>query len=525
MATSKKKTSKRPASKKKKKARGSGAPYEAEKSADAEAEVDAEKRADDFHGRTSVSPMVTAGAGGTAIFGGFIVEREKNTDVAGLKKYTTYSELLANVAIVAASVRYLFNLIGKAQWTVEPAKDAPSSARADDVAEQVDSIIHDMTTPWHRVVRRGATYLTHGYSWQEWTAKLRDDGAIGFLDIEVRMQKTIERWDCDESGTTLGVMQRSPQDQRERYLPRTKSIYVVDDTFTDSPEGLGILRHVAPKAKRLQRYEQLEGFGFETDLRGVPVGRAPYALLQNLVDKGKMSPADKAEAVQFLEDFIANHVKSEATGIVLDSMVYTGVDEARTPSSTHQWGVDLLKSSNTSQDAIGAAINRLIWEVALLFGTEGILLGKDGSGSLAMARDKSNSFGLVVDGALVEMALQFEKDVVETLGLLNGWDKLLLPSLRPEKLQHRDLREIAETLESLSRAGAPLDPADEAVNVVRGMMGLPEADVVEIVVDSVIPRGAGGGEGGGNEPVPNDPEKGEATPEANAGGVPQGEGE
>ena len=121
-------------------------------------------------------------------------------------------------------------------------------------------------------------YRFYGFSIQEWTARRRDDGFLTFADIAPRSQRTIERWDVDEAGQVLGALQRSPQTQEEIYLPREKLLYIVDDTLNDSPEGLGLFRHLVAPSRRLKRYEQLEGFGFETDLRGIPIGRSPVHL-------------------------------------------------------------------------------------------------------------------------------------------------------------------------------------------------------------------------------------------------------
>lgn len=433
-----------------------------------------------------VRPTQRAGTVGTAVQGGFVVEKEKNPQLTGLKKYTTYSELLANVEIVGACVRYFLNMVGKASWTVEPAEDG--GARAEEIAAQVESILYDMERPWHRVVRRAAMYRVYGFSWQEWIAKRRPDGAMGFFDVEPRTQSTIQRWDVDDAGIVYGVWQESPQSLQELYLPREKSVYVVDDTLSDAPDGFGLMRHVAPAAMRLQAYERLEGTGFETDLRGIPVGRAPYSVLEAMVKKKTISQAQMDAIVQTIEGFVTDHVKSAATGIVLDSMVYKASDEGATPSSSQLWGLDLLTANSTSQDAIANSINRLVRGVARLFGCEGILLGETGSGSLAMSRDKSQTFGLIVDGSLVELAGQFEKDLLGPLAAMNGWPEELIPSLKTEKLQHRDVVEIAETLEALGRAGAPLDPADEAVNVVREILGLPMVDVLELTEDASLRR-------------------------------------
>jgi len=434
----------------------------------------------EFRGRRSVGAFTTAGGIGTAIYGGYLSDVETNAALRGRKKFTTFDELFRNVAIVAASVRYLFNVIGKAEWTFNPAKDTGNDRLAQEVADFVEDALHDMTTPFHRVVKRGATFFTHGFSWQEWTAKRRDDGRIGLLDVEARVQKTIDRWDCDESGTVIGVGQRIDHGADELYIPRAKSLYVVDDTFTDSPEGLGVLRHAYPAAKRLERYEQLEGIGYETDLRGVPKVRAPYAEMK---DAG-LSDSQVAERVKFLEDFSKSHVRSEASGLVLDSITYD--DDEGKPSNVPLWDAELMSSSTSSADAVGKAIDRVIWHLAIMFGTEGLLVGRSGAGSLAMSKDKSSNSGLIVDACLSEVAPALNRDIVGVLCRLNGIPREFWPKALPEKLQQTELVDVADTLRAIAQAGAPLMPDDPAINAVRRLIGLPEVDLSAVDLDASL---------------------------------------
>lgn len=450
-----------------------------------EAQVETSKATDITpRGGKRVRPSSRAGTAGIAVLDGNIVDPETNAALKGTRKWKTYSEILSNVDIVGAAVRLLLNMVGKATWTVEPAEDG--GARADAIAETVEAVIHDMERPWHRVVRRAAMYRVHGYSWQEWISKKRSDGAIGFFDIEPRSPATISRWDVDEGGTVFGVFQESPQTYQENYIPRAKSVYVVDDTISDSPEGLGIMRHIAPAATRLQAYERLEGLGFENDLQGVPVGRAPYLALAQLVQAGTITQAQADGITEELESFVTDHARGKSTGLVVDSAVYKSIDEAGTPSSSAQWGVDLLSASNSSQPAVAKAIERLTRSIARLLGAEHILLGESGGGSLAMARSKAKNFGLIVDGTLVEIAQQFDKDLIGPLAEMNGWPDDLRPTFKTEKLQSSDITEIADALESLSRAGAPLDPADEAIDVVREILGLPKRDVSSMALDASL---------------------------------------
>ena len=419
--------------------------------------------------KTKSSPFASLGAPGTAVYGGYLVENEKDARLSGTQKYVTYSDILANTSIVAAGVRYFLNLIGKASWNVDPADDSPE---AETLAELVKDVIHDMSTPWHRVVRRSAMYRFYGFSTQEWTAKRRPDGKIGFLDIEPRAQRTIERWDTDRSGIVVGMIQRSPQTQQELYLPRGKMVYVVDDSINDSPEGVGLFRHLAQKATTLERYELLEAWGFERDLRGTPIGRGPLSEMARLVQNGTLTSTQVSALRAPLETFVKNALKGKDTGLVLDSAVYKSTGETQQPSSIPQWTVELLRGATTSQPDMAKAIERINREMARVLGVEQLLLGTDGSGSYALAKDKSQSFGLIVSSTLQELEESYQKDILIPLWDLNGWDRSLIPSFKVEQVQYRDIEQVTSALRDMAQAGAPITPDDPAVSEVRDLLGL-----------------------------------------------------
>ena len=431
-----------------------------------------------FSNTRRVAPTKTVGASGTAIYGGYIQENEKNTKLTGTEKYKTYSDILANTAIVAAGVRFFLNLIQKAEWSFNPADKTP---RAMELAELMEEIAHDMETPWSRAMRRAAMYKFYGFSIQEWTAKKRDDGVMGLMDIAPRAQLTIERWDVDETGRVKGCVQRSPQTSEEIYLPRPKLLYLVDDSLNDSPEGLGIFRNMVESVNRLQRYEQLEGFGYESDLRGVPVGRAPYAAIKVLQEAGTLSPEEAAAATRVLEDFIKKHLKNPGLGIVLDSAVYEGQDDASTPSSQQQWGIDLLKGSSAGLGDANTAIERVNHEIARLLGVEHLLLGQT-RGTQALSEDKSFNFGLIVSSTLGELSESVNRDVVRSIAEINGWPRELWPKAQTEEIQFKSPKEITEALYDLARS--MLDPEDPAINVIRRQLGLPDALVINDQIDA-----------------------------------------
>lgn len=430
------------------------------------------KALDLIGGTTKVNPMETRGHGGVPTFGGFISDVEKNPTLKGVQKYTTYSNVLVNTSIVSAGVRYFTNLVAKATWKAEAVDDTPQAIEA---AEFLESVLNGTETSWSRIVRKSSLYRFYGYSIQEWTAVRRPDGKIGLKDIESRPPSTIERWDIDMTGTLTGVVQRSQHTQKEIYLPRPKLVYLVDDCLSDSPEGLGLFRHLVDPAQRLARYEVLEGFGFEADLRGVPVARAPISRMAQLVEQGLMTAEQKAAAEKPLRDFITNHIKNPKLGLLLDSSPYFSLDEAGSPSGTPQWAVDILNVNTSSQEAVAAAIGRLNMEIARILNVEGLLLGADSKGSYALSRDKTNALYLIVDSSLNEIREGYQKDIVDRLWELNGFDPALKPKLKTEAIQFRDIEQVTAALRDMATAGAVLAPNDPAVNEVRDMVGLSHA--------------------------------------------------
>lgn len=431
--------------------------------------------------RRRVAPTKSVGAPGTAIYGGYVVENEKSPDLSDSRRFLTFSEILANTPIVAAGTRYFVNLCAKASWGFNPSKE-DRDGRYAELAEGI--LTDDPATSWSRIVRRAAMYRFYGFSVQEWVARRREDGVMTLRDVAPRPQLTIERWDVEDDGTVRGIVQVSPQTQEEIYLPRERVVYLVDDTLNDSPQGLGLFRHLISSSHRLSRYEQLEGFGYETDLRGIPVGRAPYAELRRAVKDGEITEVEAQNAVAAIERFVERHVKRPDLGLLIDSAVYESLDAEGTPSSAKQFDLSLLQGNSTSQPEIAKAIDRINKEMARVLGVESILLGDGDRGSQALARDKTQQFSLSVEATMGEIAEGFAKDLLERVWQLNGWPAETMPELQPEAVQYRDIEQMAVALRDLAAAGAPLLPNDPAVVEMRSLMGLSSPDPVDLEMDA-----------------------------------------
>ncbi len=366
----------------------------------------------------SPEPTETLAVGGTAVYGGYLQVNETDSSLVGRAKYKTFSEAIANVAIIAAG---------------------------------------------------------------EWVAQRDEEGVIGFKDVITLPQVTIERWHLDKDGWMAGCVQTSPQTGTQVSIPREKMVYVVDDALNDSPEGLGLLRHVADSVARLNRLQELEIFGFVGDLRGIPIGRAPLMELDKAVENKSITQAKAEELIAGMEAFVQRHIKSPDLGMLIDSTPYKGTGENRTPVATAQWGIELLDGGAYNLDAVAKAIVRIQREIARVLGVEHLMLGENSAGSRSLSEDKTQAFALLVDGTLKEIRTAVQKDMLEPLWELNGWPKELMPTLKTDSIAFRNVAEMASSLRDLAVAGVQLDRQDEAVNEILDLMGLARLAKLEAI--------------------------------------------
>lgn len=408
---------------------------------------------------------------------------ERKLNLIGQARFDEFDRMVRDTSIIAAGVRLFLNLIANAVWTVNPPEGLNGNEEpvAQGYADQVYEMLFDMTTPWASVIRKIAMYRMQGFSIMEWTAKKREDGAIGLLDIEHRPQRSIARWLRDPSGTVMAVMQRIPGLQ-DATLPRAKIIYAVDDTLTDSPEGMGLYRHLAETADRLRLFLELEEVGFTTDLRGIPIARAPLGEMKKEVEDAgvagsedrKRAEARRGAMLRPLRDFIDKHVRNKKTGLMLPSDTFSGstADKGTTVSTTPKWALELLNGESTSFDSMANAVNRMNQELARILGVEHLLLGSDGSGSLALARSKVGTFYLTVTSTLLDLVEVLDRDVITPIADLNGWPDHLRPEMGVNEISDRDIEQVLTALKDLATAGAPLMPDDPAVGEVYDLLGL-----------------------------------------------------
>lgn len=443
------------------------------------------------YGRTppsqSASPFAEIGHGGMIVQAGRVQARESDPMLAGSRRWEVARDQMTNASIVAAGLRYFLNMTARPSWRADPAHDKPSGKEA---AEFVESVIHGTGESWTRIVRRSAIYRFHGFNLAEWTAKKRDDGRIGLASIKPRPCHTIDEWVMDEHMNPLGVWQKHPQISHNVYLPRNKLVYLLDDTLTDSPEGMGWFRHLVEPNKRLKAYLHQEGLGYQRDMSGIPVGRAPLAALDQAVLNGQLTRANADKAIKAMEDFVSAKSKQADTGMLLDSQPFTTVkpDGSKEVSSALQWGLELLTGTPGTAQELGAAIQRITWDMALIMGVERLLVGREGAGSLSLSQDTSQNLALLINSTLADMAETYDRDIIGPIWAMSGLPDEDRPTLRCEDASFRDAAKVAGVLADMAQAGAMLSPDDPAINDVRDLLGVEHAPDIDPEMAGMVGR-------------------------------------
>ena len=418
-----------------------------------------------FGGGPKVPPTKPAGSDGVQSLGGYIYEGEQSRELQGLNLWLYFSQVLANVTTVAAGWRYFLNLVAGTEWDCEANDEGGKDGERGCDLIRRGLFTADMPSPWGAVVKKQALYKGYGFAIHEGIIRRRNDGSIVYASIEHRPQYTVKWWNKpDEQGPLLGVQQLTRQGGTY-YLPMDRLWYIADNALGDGPEGVGMLRHVVSKVKQLERLEQLELYGYETDLRGIPVGRAPLGTL--LAEANANAPGMNMTPQAYvdlrmasMQRFLKRHVKTPELSIMLDSETYTNPQDG-TVSAIPKWALDMLKGDGAPLADVARAIDRKNREIARVLGVEFMMMGGSsggsGSGSSAMHEDKTAQFASMIQSTLNEMAASARTQLGRRLIAFNGLDPdTCTPKFIPGVVSTESVAIVCQALAQLALAGAPM---------------------------------------------------------------------
>jgi hypothetical protein len=458
-----------------------------------------------LEGAAKAKLRAAPGSDGVISYGGWLVDGEKNPKLRGATKWVEQDNLIANMASVAAAVRVWLDLAGSVKWTArENPRGGTDAKRCAELAQE-GLIGARMPKPWRRCVLKQVLAEMRGFAFHSKGTRRDSQGRVVYTELRHLPQWTIEKWlKPDEMKPWQGVEQRT---RSGRVIPidRGDLWYSVDDRFGDSPDGVGLFRHLIRIGEIFERYRQLHGIAADTDVNGIPVGRAPIGKLwqqaMRPVSEGGGGLTETSEIaawvasrVQPLSDLLENRVVKPNRSLLLDSLPYfaTDTDGSARPSNVFEWSIDTMKAVISSFPELRATLDDCNLDALRLLCCEWMYMG-DGEGARAVHVDKTDGLARRLNGVLDFVGDDGDRDLVWPLVAQNGYDpETCAPTLEHSPIGAKDMKAIAEAFASFAKAkfsatdpindwfrnllDAPLLPDDEKQKQEAGAKEDPDED-------------------------------------------------
>ena len=190
------------------------------------------------------------------------VQEEWLAELRGKKGIKVYQEMSDNEPIIGALLFAMRTLIRGTEWSMVDPED--ESAEIDERGDFIQECRKDMEVSWDNVVDEALSMFEYGWSAQEILFKMRrgrnddirlnskySDGKLGWRNLTLIPQETLDEWQWDEEGDLLeGLHQQINYNFRSTtasgmrpFVPRVKFILNRTSQRKGSPEGRSLLRN------------------------------------------------------------------------------------------------------------------------------------------------------------------------------------------------------------------------------------------------------------------------------------------
>lgn len=382
-----------------------------------------------------------------------------------------------NDPIIGAIFFAIENMLRSVQFRVEPEASGPDGKpTTDDIeaAEFVNSCLADMEQSWPEIISQLLTFLQYGWSCNEVIFKVRkgpgsdpkfasayDDGMIGWRKFAPRAQETLLRWDFDESGDAIAMIQLLPTGGPLLTVPLARCIHLTTRPLKNNPEGVSLLRNAYTSYFYKKRIIEIEAIGIERDLAGIPIAWVPAKLMAS----NASVPDQQQLAIwkQIVRDIHQNTQASIVMPLAFDD------------KGNKLYDLTLLSTGGRRQFDTNPIIDRYDHRIAATFLADFITLGGagKGQGSYAQSKNKSDMFGVAVIAYLDTITAEFNRKAIPNLLALNSLTGKC--RMTHGDVKRTDLEELGAYIQAIAMAGA-LVPDTGLEAHLRNEAGLPAAD-------------------------------------------------
>lgn len=423
------------------------------------------------------------GNSGLRSFGGWIRE-EFLPQLQGRQAATKYREMMDNSPVIGGLMLANTATMRKVEWRVVPADD---SGEAQEGADFVESMMHDMSHTWEDLVVENLTMLGYGFAPHEICYKRRlgrdpgndpltgdplpsseyDDGFVSWRKIPIRGQETVLKWFFNGTGDVKGMTQQ-PWTGAIRDLPIEKMLLFRPSQHKGNPEGRSILRSAYVPYYFLKRMQEQEAIMGER-MGGLPMVKVPAALIAK-AEGGDPTAMAQVAAYQRM----AQNVRiDEQMGIMIPSDVYQGPTG---PSNIPQYSFELVTPQGGRGTAMNFDVTITRYNTTMLTAAlaDFIMMGHNVRGAQNLGETKVDLFYSAVEGFLNSNAEVYNKHALPRIWRLNGWDFDTMPRIEPDLAVRADLDMLSNFVLRLTQAGMPIFPNDEVQSWLLDAGGLPD---------------------------------------------------
>lgn len=372
----------------------------------------------------------------------------------GKEAYKRFNEMRLNNATIGAGLLAIEYIIRSMSW------EFTSDEENDPWLEIAEEARTNMSTSWNDFISEAISFVWAGFSIFEIVYK-NEGGKWSWRKFAPRGQDTVYQWLFDDNGGLAGFRQLAAPKFQAVDIPIEKSILFRTRLEKNNPEGRSLLRIAWVSYYYLKNLQQIEAIGFERDVSGMPVINLPQGASTSQSDPN--SDASKAAQV------VRNVRTDEQAGLVLP----------------YEWAFSLASGTGRSFQSLAAAIERYEKRIAISFFSQFLMLGQDGTGSLALGTSSTDFFMNAVNAIADIVSETFTKYAVYRLLKLNGATD---EEARRIKLTHTpastvDITKIGTFLGSIKDM-LTLDENDELW--LRQLAGMPERDPEQLKAEREV---------------------------------------
>jgi len=420
------------------------------------------------------------GVSGKNIYTGEIRADEFLRELKGKRGIAKYREMRDNDPTVGAIMYAVEQVLRDVPRKIKPADDSENAIK---MADFVEGVLEDMDHTLDDHISQAVSYISYGFATFEVVYKRRggtdnsnpkkyskfNDGLIGVKKIAPRAQWTIERFDVDKKTSEFkGVWQEVTYGGGGNYIPASKLLHYCSVTQNGDPSGRSALRNAYSAYTYLTKIQMIEAIAIERELHGVPVGRISAEYLSpNATDEQKAVRRD-------LESILRDLKMNEQGYAVLPSDVY--VDQDGNPTNQRLVDIELITSNGNRNIDMDPVIKRYQHDIARSVMAEFLMLGGGNTGSYALSKSKTDLFLRALESYINIIFDVLNKQLLERLWKLNGFNFDLMPKIIPGDIAPHDLKELGAYLRNLNGADISLADQTHIVDALLDNAELPNLD-------------------------------------------------